>query len=324
MLDGNAENRGLLRQSRDRKGCSAKKGFMRKWILSLALALTSVLSFAQVSPEVKEEQHRATVTIVMKGKTEGAGCSATAIAEHVLLTAEHCDIPDGVVYLNQTEAPFIHPLEVSDRIFDKQDHMLLVLPQVSFKHTIPYDPNNYVPLKKGDHYYLWGNPGLIPDQYREGYVTGSFTPPKDSLEADVQSPFALISGPVVGGDSGSAIFTSDGHLAGVLTWGIFGGSFAGIYPLAFTTDQLNEAKGMGNFVYIPDTRPISKVTVLPTPVSVIQSAESAEIYLEMIVLMFAVFLLIYAKNFMADTVRTLIKISVESAKYLRRVKITLK
>jgi len=168
------------------------KGFMRKWILSLALALTSVLSFSQVTPEVKEEQHRATVTIVMKGKTEGAGCSATAIAEHVLLTAEHCDIPDGVVYLNQTEAPFIHPLEVSYRIFDKQDHMLLVLPQVSFKHTIPYDPNTYVPLKKGDHYYLWGNPGLIPDQYREGYVTDSFTPPKDSLEVDVHSPFTLI------------------------------------------------------------------------------------------------------------------------------------
>lgn len=297
------------------------KGYMRKWVLAFALALTSALAPAQVSPEVKAEQHRATVTIVMKGKTEGAGCSATAIAEHVLLTAEHCNIPDGVVYLNQTETPYTHPLEVSERFFDKQDHVLLVLPGVSFKHMIPYDPTNYVPLKSGDHYYLWGNPGLIPDQYREGYVTGLYTPSKgENDEVDVQGIFAMISGPVVGGDSGSSIFTSDGRLAGVLTWGIFDGSFAGIYPLAFTTDQLNQAKGIGNFVYIPDTRPLSKVTVLPAQVKVVERSRS----LDVLALMFVIFLIIYSKSFVADAVRMLAKLGMWIGKQLHRVKITVK
>src|SRR5271157_5524294 len=164
---------------------------MRKFILAFALALTSFFAVATPSPELKANEHKATHTIVMLNNSnhQGAGCSATAISEHVLLTAAHCDIADAVLYIDQTSTPRVHPLEISDKIYDHQDHMLLVIPGVSFKYTIKYDPAVYKPLTINDRYYLWGNPGLIPDQYREGYVTGSVIPIEGLGEVDVYSPF---------------------------------------------------------------------------------------------------------------------------------------
>jgi len=163
-----------------------------------------------------------------------------------------------VLYLDQNNRPYQHPLEISERYLDHQDHMLLVLPGVSFKNFVDY--GSAAPLKQGDHYYLWGNPGLIRDQYREGYVTGSIVDPIYEMEIDAVSSFLMLNGPVIGGDSGSAIFSAeDGHLAGVLTYGMEYGMFAGVYPLAFTADQIAQAEGVGSFVYLPDTRPVVNV-----------------------------------------------------------------
>jgi len=163
----------------------------------------------------------------------------------------------------------MHPLVVSEKYYDHQDHMLLVVPGVSFKHFALYDPSTYSPFVQGDKYYMWGNPGLITDQYREGYVTGSVMPIDDERDAediDVVSPYAMLSGPVAGGDSGSAVFRADGKLAGVLTYGIDFGMFSGVYPLAFTSAQVDQAEGRGTFVYLPDTRPVTNVTVTtPAP-----------------------------------------------------------
>ena len=241
---------------------------MNKVVLLLLLIGTLFgVSTAQPLSSLKQEQHKATFTIIMSNpKTQKtAGCSATALYEHVLLTAAHCDIEGGDLYLNQTSRPFVHPLSVSEKYYDHQDHMLLVVPGVSFKHYVAYDVNKYTPLSDGDRYYMWGNPGLVPDQYREGYVNGHVFPldnDKDEESIDVVSPFVMLSGPVVGGDSGSAIFRSDGQLAGVLTYGVYYGAFAGVYPLAFTQVQLDQAAGKGTFVYLPDTRSVNNVTVI--------------------------------------------------------------
>jgi len=244
-------------------------------MLSMSMAKMVVVPDSGLTPQqiLKAEQHKATFTIVTRNEDMkmGAGCSATAISEHVLLTAAHCRIPDGKVYLNQTQAPWVHPLEVSETIYDEQDHMLLVLPGVLFKHFIAYDPANYRPIQRNERYYLWGNPGLVPDQYREGYVTGFYTPPIDG-EVMLSNRIALLSGPVVGGDSGSAIFAEDGRLVSVLTWGIFDGLFAGGYDLAFTPEQIAQAEGKGSFTYIPDNRPQVTVNVAPAA-PVVQPAQ---------------------------------------------------
>src|SRR5208282_3699593 len=117
-------------------------------------------------------------------------------------------------------------------------------------HFVKYDPANYKPLSRTERYYLWGNPGMMPDQYREGYVSGFITPPEGD-DVMVSSQITMLSGPVVGGDSGSGVFAEDGRLVGVLTWGIEDGLFAGIYPLAFTSEQVAQAEGFGNFTYAP-------------------------------------------------------------------------
>src|ERR1019366_2049869 len=161
----------------------------------------------------------------------------------------------------------------------------------SFKNFISYVAG--APLKQEDHYYMWGNPGLLPDQYREGYVTGSIVNPLDGAEVDAVSSFLMLSGPVVGGDSGSAIFSAkDGHLASVLTYGIGGGMFAGAYPLAFTSEQLAQAEGHGTFVYVQDTRPVvnvaAPVQVISTPdTTLLHVAESVATSLLLIALLLA-------------------------------------
>ena len=233
------------------------KGKSVKKFLSLAILVLAIASIAsaQVSSEVKAEQHKATVEIVMAQGREGAGCSATAISEHVLLTAQHCDIDGGLLYLNQNSRPFTNGQTVTEKYYDNNDHMLLVVPSVSFKHFVTYDASKVREITQGEHLYLWGNPSLIMDQYREVYATGS-TVANGDLPVNADGKFELTSGPVVGGDSGSAIFSDeDGQLVGITTWGVFGGMFIGSYPLRFTQAQVNQAEGKGAFVYLPDTRP---------------------------------------------------------------------
>ena len=241
---------------------------MRKAILAALLLFTSISLFSQTTP-LKIEQHKAAHTIIMANKEtgHGAGCSATAISEHVLLTAKHCDVAGGLLYLDQTAAPLVHPLKISDKIMDHQDHMLLVVPGVTFKNFVQLDLSAK-PLHADEHYYLWGNPGLIADQYREGYVTGTIIPVvggSDNEELDVVSPFVMLSGPVVGGDSGSGIYGGDGRLCGVLTYGIYYGMFAGAYPITFTPEQLAQALGLGTFVYAPEIAPPTVIVIPSVP-----------------------------------------------------------
>lgn len=238
---------------------------MKTFLLTAFLALCSLVSTAQVSPAVKEEQHRAALTIVMinpENAEERAGCSATAVAPHVILTAEHCNIENGLLYLNQNSKPFTMGLEVKEKYFDKNDHMLLVVPGAEFKHFINYDVSKVRKSIQGEHIYFYGNPDLMMDQYREGYASG-FMNFKDSEEdVNAAGPFMMFAVSLVPGDSGSAVFSEvDGQLIGVTTWGIADGKFLGSYPLQFTQSQIDQAEGKGNFVYIPDTRP--RVEVRP-------------------------------------------------------------
>jgi hypothetical protein len=250
---------------------------MKRFVVVFVLLLALTLSVAaQVSSTLKAEQHKATLTIIItNGESEHAGCSATAIAPHVILTAEHCDIENGTLYLNQNQKPFTMGLEVKEKYYDNNDHMLLVVPGAEFKHFAKYNASEVRTAKQGEHIYFYGNPNLIKDQYREGYASGTMhfnIGPEDKLNA--AGPFTMFAVSVVGGDSGSAIFSDvDGQLIGITTWGLAEGKFLGSYPLQFTQDQINQAEGLGNFVYVPDTR--SRLFVkLPKPVIVNEDTKS--------------------------------------------------
>ena len=249
---------------------------------------TNVYNVPSSLKALKEEQHKATLEIMMANdeKHLGAGCSATAIAPHVLLTAQHCNIEGGLLYLNQNERPFANGQTVTEKYFDDNDHMLLVVPSVEFKHYVTYDASKVRKIKQGEHLYFWGNPALMMNQYREVYATG-VVPVKEATEVNAWGPFEMLSGPVVGGDSGSAIFsTEDGQLVGITTWGLQYGMFLGSYPLLFTQEQIDQATGNGMFVYIKDTNPKVTVNVQPSK-SEPTDLTTVEELLAMLVFMFA-------------------------------------
>ena len=265
--------------------------FLRKTVL-IALLTACGIAFAQVSPEVKAEQHRAALTIVMINPNKAddrAGCSATAIAPHVILTAEHCNIEDGLLYLNQNSKPFTMGLEVKEKYFDKNDHMLLVVPGVEFKHFIDYDASKVRKSAQGEHIYFYGNPDLMMDQYREGYASGVMNFKDSEKDVNAAGPFMMFAVSLVPGDSGSAVFSErDGQLLGITTWGIADGKFLGSYPLQFTQAQIDQAEGIGNFVYIPDTRPRVNVAISP-PRSAIKIVDTTF----PLTALFAVFLILF-------------------------------
>ncbi len=227
---------------------------------------------------LKETQHRAMYAIAMdNGKTgedrQAAGCTADAIAPHVLLTAEHCNIDGGNFYLNPTlrDGKLLpdHPLRVSEKYFDHMDHMLLVLPGVRFKYTISYDPATYRAPRQGDRAYFWGNPAMQHDQYREGYMTGTI--PAVDGDVDASGPVWMFNISVIGGDSGSAVFSTDGRLITVVTYGVANGMFMGAYPLAFTEEQVRQAEGRGTVVYGPPD-PIINIIIVPPASALAPSA----------------------------------------------------
>jgi len=264
---------------------------MKKFWLAVTLALCSLVSVAQVSPAVKAEQHKSTLTIVMinpDNPEQGAGCSATAVAPHVILTAEHCNVENGLLYLNQNSRPFTMGLEVKEKYFDKNDHMLLVVPGVKFKHFVDYDASKVRTAIQGEHIYFYGNPDLMMDQYREGYASGTMNFKNSEEEVNAAGPFTLFAVSLVPGDSGSAVFSeTDGQLIGITTWGIADGKFLGSYPLQFTQAQIDQAEGKGNFVYIPDSRPRTTVTVQSRPQVRIVKTDNVLVFL------FAIFLVCF-------------------------------
>lgn len=218
-------------------------------ILMAVMAVTPAFAFNRV--KTKAKQHAAMHVIVMVDKDEegnfhGGLCTAYAVGPHTLLTAEHCnDAKTNGVYIDNTDKKAIMSGKagsntVTDRVFDHQDHMLMDVSGVYFKDTIPLDWRTPV---QGERTYQWGNPGGMRDQYREGVVMGLIPPvpqdPEDEEKIDATAPIWLIAEPVVGGDSGSAIFSEkDGKMIGVLTYGIDEGQMAGMYEIKFTPEQI--------------------------------------------------------------------------------------
>jgi hypothetical protein len=222
--------------------------------LAVIIILSGLPALAMNFVKVKSNQHAAMHVIIMverdrDGTPLHAGlCTAYAVGPHTLLTAEHCNLPTNAIYIDTVDRQAIKEnrimsYTITAKVMDHQDHMLLDVSGVYFKHVIELT-DHVRPPSQGEFTYQWGNPAGIRDQYREGVVTG-IIPGEDinSDEVDAAGDVYLIAEPVVGGDSGSAIFSQeDGQLIGVLTYGIDGGKFAGVYAIEFTQVQIDEAR----------------------------------------------------------------------------------
>jgi len=163
--------------------------------------------------------------IQMSSAADRAGCTATAIGQHTLLTAAHCIIGTDQITVDATDA------RVASALYDGNDHVILVLTGVQFDHYLGVDERS---PKDKETVRLWGNPGHSRNVYREGHFSG-----KDTFSgADGQDHelwiFVL---PTYPGDSGSALITTDGKILTVVSLGNQSAECA-VFPLAFSPDQL--------------------------------------------------------------------------------------
>ena len=191
--------------------------------------------------QIKAKAPRATHWIVVTDGDDEGGCTAYAISRHVLLTADHCTMPDSDLYIDQDRHHLKVPSEVTEAFFDHHDHVLLVLPKSNFVDTIPYDPST--PFQ-GEEFYFWGSPHGTRDQYREGYVSGQTDAITEDGALNIAAPVYLLVSAIVKGDSGAAIFDkTTGRIVTLVTYGgLLDGGFGGGYSLAFTSKQVKDAE----------------------------------------------------------------------------------
>jgi hypothetical protein len=225
-------------------------------LLSTCLAGEGYYGAKNLYP-IEVTQHKAMHWIAMIDGANGAGCTAYAIAPHVLLTAEHCNLPVDVVLVDPTgvidhntanQSVFAHA--IAEKVYDHKDHMLLVVPNETFKDTVIYDPSTYrVPIQ-GEEAYSWGNPNGIRDQYRQGYVMGIVNESVPNVNEDTPDnapvyPMYLFNWFAMGGDSGSVVFSkSDNRILTVVTYGIVDGHAMGGFALEFTEKEVQQAKSI--------------------------------------------------------------------------------
>lgn len=160
---------------------------------------------SRAADRVKGTSHVIYMTSPVAGP---AGCSATSIGPHALLTASHCEKPDDYVVVDGKRIRIVKYLR------DGNDHTIFLLSEkdIQFSDTAKVTPRQ---LHKGEFVFIWGNPGDTGVQFVGDLRIGKYVTQNvfDGIIVDV---FDL---PAQHGDSGSAIFDSNGNVVDVLSIG---------------------------------------------------------------------------------------------------------
>lgn len=194
----------------------ARFGF-RTWLLTLILLLLPACTADPVA-----RAHDATVHLLINGNS----CSGTIIGPSAVLTATHCFEWPYTVRI------YGLPVRVLRTFLDGNDHTIIVVDR-HFESWAPIAPTPH----PGDRVFIFGNPGSLTDQYRNGYVSGLA-----AIGGELVTTYNM---GIYFGDSGSGIFDSRGSLIGVVSsvFSMTDGvqlTFACSRPLAFTPEQLRE------------------------------------------------------------------------------------
>ena len=169
---------------------------------------------------------------------DGRVCSAVATGSHHIVTATHCvvGVPNKVQVSGQATTYTV----IAD---DGHDHVLLRTP-LRLRHVAELRMER---LDAGRELHLWGNPEGIAAVFRIARVAGA-DPKSEFCVSTVKPPCPVIylDGSVTHGDSGAALFDSDGHVVGIESGGVTvaedAWSVSVFYPFAFTADQLRQAR----------------------------------------------------------------------------------
>lgn len=196
------------------------------------LILASILALAGCGcasvPEVFDPEPT-TLTIQPEMYTT---CSATAVGSQTLLTASHC-IDEGQRLVGVEGSP----VAIQSVVRDLTDHALV---QVEMTFPVHAEISLATP-QQGDHIRVWGNPGAMEDQYREGYIAGT-CPAELCFPQDIpMDDITIIAMPGWKGDSGAAVFNEAGQIVAVIsTVHMVGPGYVpmGAAPFTFTAEQL--------------------------------------------------------------------------------------
>lgn len=216
---------------------------MKKAIAALLAVALAIPLFAQ-KPGILQAAHRTTHEIRVATLVESARkCSATAYGPHALLTASHCELPTSVIEVDGKT------MLIKGVMRDGFDHTILLV-DGEFKN---YAEIATTPLQTGDDIFVIGNPGMLTDVLRKGYVAKAPVAAPNVAAIIFFGPQALacffdFNG--FFGDSGAAVFNSNGEIAGVISQILAqqntpGGPQMNLmsgYPLKFTPIQLAKAR----------------------------------------------------------------------------------
>lgn len=192
---------------------------------STTFLLSGILSFSLVGCDSPGNPHRATHKIlwtdetptetvawgpatveilnrnVPDSKDDKKVCGMTAVGPYVFLTAAHCAGTTTTISIDGEDA------EIADILEDGSDHMLVFMKKYWFADWVKISPE---PFEQKQKFYLYGNPHLHEDLYREGYVMG-----RERSDIDGTQMVLELNG--FYGDSGSGLFNSSGEVVTVLS-----------------------------------------------------------------------------------------------------------
>jgi|GEM_PF-1706543 len=161
-------------------------------------------------------------------------CTATAVGPHSILTAEHC-LKNG----DATQLTIDYTLETHFILAvagDGRDHVLLLIDGSPFRNI---EPINSGTAQLHDVLTIYGDGGaLYPPVPKYGRAVNCLDP----SDIDEDAGILCTTLPVIGGDSGSAIYNSKGEIVGLVTYAVAEAPYTNIgFSLNFTPKEIAQA-----------------------------------------------------------------------------------
>jgi hypothetical protein len=223
---------------------------MKKFMLCVLLCLMTTACHASKARQEVIDAHKTTVEIAQRTVNSSNQCSATIIGPQAILTASHCEEASDTLEVVGTFDPI--EVQIKKRLRDGLDHTIYLIDGTTFTNFAKVKQND---LQITEDVFLIGNPGPFSDFFRKGYFSG--VKEEQPTLADMFSgaaskpPALFFDMHVFHGDSGAAIFNSDGVVVEVLSGMFVTGKeddadfsfiLAYAYPMNFSEDQLKRAQ----------------------------------------------------------------------------------